>query len=259
MVKMAKMEVFGIMSGAEREIYNIVYLLLSKGANINIKDRYGQTALMAATWVEHDFVVKLLLDRRAHVNAKNHWGNTALDIAIMKNNLNIVKLLRGGGAEENWEIAEELDSIRMKDEIATLSNKETIEMLLDKKVNVITNNNYSTPLIIAIKTNSPNVKRFIDKGMHLETRNIQGDTPLICAIDENNEEIIHLLLAKGVNINARDYTGATPLIRAIQKNNKKIIHLLLDKGANVNAVDYEGRTPLMHAIDAHYCIMQEDL
>jgi ankyrin repeat protein len=51
---------------------------LEKGADVNTKDNFGETALMYASGQEHTETAKLLIEKGADVNARNNGGETAL-------------------------------------------------------------------------------------------------------------------------------------------------------------------------------------
>ena len=79
-------------------------LLLQSGANIEAKDKNGNTPLMrAASWGRTENV-KLLLDRGAKIDARNSHGDTALTIALAGDaSLTgaTVRLLAERGSNEN--------------------------------------------------------------------------------------------------------------------------------------------------------------
>lgn len=94
----------------------------------------------------------------------------------------------------------------------------------------------------------------------LDVPDIEGFTPLMEAVREQNCAIIEILLKAGVDANkfiplfnthgrSREMAGATPLILASQRTecDLEIVKALLAKGANVNAQDNKGRSPLMYA------------
>lgn len=57
-------------------------LLLIDGANVNLQDQKGETALMIAVRAGYSAVVSLLLWYKADKTLKNNAGETALDIAL---------------------------------------------------------------------------------------------------------------------------------------------------------------------------------
>ena len=80
---------------------NIVRLLLKAGANPNIKDSNGNTALTRASRHGHLDIVKLLLKAGADPNIQNNYGYTALIWASRHGHLDIIKLLLKAGANPN--------------------------------------------------------------------------------------------------------------------------------------------------------------
>lgn len=76
--------------------------LLDAGADPNMKDAEGRTALMLAA-ASDDFpedVVQALISRGADVNAKSPAGETALSIAKLRGDTRIVRLLTRAGAQD---------------------------------------------------------------------------------------------------------------------------------------------------------------
>ena len=74
---------------------------LGKGADVDVTDNIGQTALMAASRKGHKAMVKLLLDKGADVNAKTKmYGWTALKAAAMEGHEEIVEVLKKHGAKD---------------------------------------------------------------------------------------------------------------------------------------------------------------
>lgn len=66
----------------------------------NIKDNHGWSILMKAAYYGHAEIVDALLARGANVNLHDGKGKTALAIAQEKNRPQIVQLLRKAGAEK---------------------------------------------------------------------------------------------------------------------------------------------------------------
>ncbi|BAO99930.1 ankyrin repeat-containing protein [Wolbachia endosymbiont of Cimex lectularius] len=73
--------------------YNIVGYLIRENANVNAKDKNGNTPFHLAAINGKIDVVKVLLKYNADVNAKNNEGRTALCYATEHNYRKLVELL----------------------------------------------------------------------------------------------------------------------------------------------------------------------
>ena len=79
----------------------VVKLLLDKGATIDAKNNFGNTALFLASNNGQVEVVKLLLDKGATVDAKNNQDITPLMMASQNGDVEVIKLLLAKGANPN--------------------------------------------------------------------------------------------------------------------------------------------------------------
>ena len=75
--------------------------LVESGADVNVKNRDGETALMIATFKKHLDIVKYLVEKGADMNVQDINKETALMFAISKNHIDIVKYLVEKGADVN--------------------------------------------------------------------------------------------------------------------------------------------------------------
>lgn len=78
----------------------VTKLLLSLGANPNQSDDFGEPVLIKAALANQHEVVKVLLDNGADINIKDRKGNTALLVAVKEGQgwTNVVEVLIAGGA-----------------------------------------------------------------------------------------------------------------------------------------------------------------
>jgi methionyl-tRNA formyltransferase len=82
----------------------------------------------------------------------------------------------------------------------------------------------------------------------LETRTVEGWTPLIIAAYFGAYEVVELLVNAGANINAINYNGTTVLMYAknnlLKTNDKRIVDLLFEHGVNTELIDNYGKNVL---------------
>ena len=74
-------------------------LLLENGANPNLKDSGGSTALHSAVFYRKPKICALLLEYGADVNAKNENGTTPLDRAVDNKDRETIKILKAAKAK----------------------------------------------------------------------------------------------------------------------------------------------------------------
>jgi len=195
--------------------------LLDNGADINVKDNYGWTALMWAV-NNNKGMVELLLSRGATIDVKDRHGRTALDLAQKHKNQSVIKLLQ--------------------DALHVLQQRMPQGALLPAPISAPTA--APTPRIDPAAT--AELEEFIQKrelttddwtamvrellahDADINVQNIYGNTVLMGAVDNNNIDMIQLLLARGANVNVKNNDGRTALIFARHNNNQAVIKLLQD-------------------------------
>lgn len=80
---------------------DVVSLLIAEGSNVNSKDRIGRTPLLRAAACGHEETARLLLENGAHVNFRDQQGSTPLLVASASaagGEKGVVKLLLEKGA-----------------------------------------------------------------------------------------------------------------------------------------------------------------
>jgi ankyrin repeat protein len=107
-----------------------------------------------------------------------------------------------------------------------------------------------TPLHYACKqSNIELTQLLINNNADVNSKDIHGSTPLQYACKQNNIELTQLLINNNADVNLKDIDGSTPLHYACQKNNLKSIELLINNNADINSKNNYGHTPLYHAVD----------
>jgi hypothetical protein len=90
---------------------------------------------------------------------------------------------------------------------------------------------------------SENVKRMLDRGADINTRDRYGDTPLHLAIKYKHLDTANLLINRGANINAIGALGDTPLHLSVYQGQKAFSDLLRSKGAEDTLLNRYGLSP----------------
>jgi len=90
-----------LMMMGEEATTDIVWDLLNAGAKVNARDNDGDTALIEAARVNNTDLLKTLLDVGAKVNSVNGAGESALMMAASEGQVNNMRLLIQAGADIN--------------------------------------------------------------------------------------------------------------------------------------------------------------
>ncbi|MBS1787037.1 MAG: ankyrin repeat domain-containing protein [Acidobacteria bacterium] len=187
-------------------------LLISKGADVNAKNRRGSTPLH---WAIHDEAkVRLLVAKGADVNAQQVQNRTPLYLtAMLGNGLSTMRLLVSKGADPN---------------IASVNGQ--------------------TPLMMAAgRGNIADVQLLLKQGAKVNAKDGSGETALMFACRSGNAQTVQLLIEQGADVNASSKRNETALGYAATSGVPATVDLLLAKGADMNVRNFRGYSPLMFA------------
>lgn len=228
----------------------ITQLLLSKGADIEVKCKNGRTPLSHAAEGGHEAVVQLLLNEGADIETKDGENRRPLSYAVESDRNAVIRLLLDKGADieskgkDGWT---PLISAVIKNEDGSC-----IELLLSMGADIEGRDGIGwTALNHAAVTRQPAaVQLLLKNGADIETKNDFGWTPLICAALMEDVLVLEMLLDYGADIESRTGDAHTPLMYAVEKGYEPGVRFLVSRGANIEAEDGRGITPLAHA---DYC------
>jgi len=174
----------------------VASILLDGGANVNLQDRNGWTALMVASHLGYTDIVKLLLGRGADVNLKNRNGESALMRAIVAGAVEVVTMLLGEGSDVDLPTKDGWSALMF----ACQNGGETgiVQQLLDRGVNVNhqTKDGISALMIACDRNCSKIVKMLLDKGADANLQNKGGESAVMIAKELAHPETVKLLLDK---------------------------------------------------------------
>lgn len=82
-----------------------------------------------------------------------------------------------------------------------------------------------------------------DAPVTLESRDVDGDTPLHVMVWRNNSYAVQRFIEAGANVNAVGDMSETPLHVAVREGNVAVVEALLGAGADVSCTSEFGQTP----------------
>jgi len=171
--------------------------LLINHKNVNIRDSAtGNTALEFAVQNGNREVVQALLWAKADVNAKNRSGQTVLMMLTEKVTADIFWDLINAGAKVNLK---DNDGDTALSEVAQINNTEALKVLLDAGAKVNTaNDDGETPLMLAAGDGYVNnVRTLLLAGADVNAQSKKGKTALNYARENDQEAVVRLLMSYG--------------------------------------------------------------
>ena len=217
-----------------------VKLLISKGADVNAKDKSG-TALHHACKKGRTEVVRLLISYGANVNASSIDAIKPLHYAAISGDKQTVELLLSKGADINAKDWDGRTPLFQAMASPAAGRKEVVELLVAKGAKV------PALHLAAYRADIEKVQKCLQEGIDINSQEDFCCAALHAAANSGKKDIVDFLIGKGATVDAIDSRGMTPLFYAAKHNYEDIADLLLTKGADVNA-NKGGSTLLYGAI-----------
>ena len=198
-----------------------VQVLLDAGANVDVQNKEGATALMAASVRGHTATVQVLLDAGANVDVQNKEGATAFMAASMKGHTATVQVLLAAGADVN----------------AQINNPGNLEV-----------HGFTALMIASMGGHAATVQALLAAGADPNLQSKIGATALILASGVGHTATVQALLAAEANVNAQindrrsRYEGFTALMLASGAGHTATVQALLDAGAVLDVQGRKGQT-----------------
>ncbi|WP_413558811.1 ankyrin repeat domain-containing protein [Bdellovibrio sp. HCB209] len=166
-------------------------------------DADGMTPLMTASMHGNLPAMKLLLQKKANLEQKNKFGDTALALAVSNDQESAAKLLIASGAKVDIAVlSENKDNLLIT---AAKSNEKTTRLILAKNKSIINQTNAlgNTALIESIMAGYTNIaKSLIQSGADTAIKNNQGKTALDISKELKNKALTTLLSKRAATIDA---------------------------------------------------------
>jgi len=227
-------------------------LLISRGANVNAKDKRGYTPLHYGKSIE---IVKFLVANGADINAKSDDGMTPLHTL---RDYESIEFLLSVGADVNATNKEGKTPLQFANrQPAILMYKNGARIYdIDSAIKVC-----DIPKITDFFFNNPTIRKnhlkinemFLREGYYYPSDNSKVSMCEGCYFTspspDISKEIMELLLSEGADIDAKCGSNKTLLHLAVEKGNVGLTEFLISKGANLNIKDNRGWTPLQWALN----------
>ncbi|KAL1699610.1 ankyrin repeat-containing domain protein [Schizophyllum commune] len=193
----------------------------------------------------HYEATRLLIEKGADIASTDKLSRTPLHIAA---GLNGIVIPMVGMPVIVQVVGREVET-DIQDAMYHGSQLRILQSLLETGIDInVCMDNGLTPLHCAAEAKNPDVIReLINRGADLHARTESGRTPLHLAVRHQWPLATQLLLDAGADPNSGDDENETPLYEAMAGGDVEIVRMLLAAGANVNARTLDGDTPCHHA------------
>ena len=211
--------------------YDVVCLLLTKGLNVNVQDKDGNTPDYLCIEAKADLkILESLIAHGAEISIVNHAGMNLLYLAAQSGRLDVLAFLLSKDSTSEYR------NVRAK-------NGETL-------------------LLCALASEYKSLEKVKLVGDAISTSdclvgNEYGETGLHLATKMGEAEQMKYFLDKG-NLNEQTNDGSTALHLALANSNAEWAKLLLDRGADICITAHDGNTPL-HLAVLNCCVLDATL
>lgn len=227
---------------AQFDCVELVHALIVAGGDVNHSNRWGGTPLMIAKIGE---VAQALIKAGAALDAATipngrglAPGQTALMQAAQMNRLSVVEVLLAHGAAVNLRDEDGRNALMLA---AMNGHEQVVQALVAHGADV-------GIIEAALLGNISALETLIEAGNSLDAD--QMDAALWWAAGRGQNRSAAVLLDGGANVDARGAQRKTALMNAAMWGRVETVDLLLQHGATVDAVDERGKTALLWSQEA---------
>jgi ankyrin repeat protein len=194
---------------------NLVKELLNKGADINFQDSYGRTPIIYAGISGREEIIKEIKQLGGDINKKDRYMKSAKNYILERK-----KYFKTYGETKKQE--NHTSKYYSKLKIDTDSEK-LIDAIKKRKYESVKDLINRKDLCLKINYQKPSNFNIID-----------GFTPLMYAVLNENIEIVKILIKNGADVNSISKYGKTALVIAQEMKNKEIMDFLISNGGDTS-------------------------
>ena len=224
----------------------IIQNLLSLGLDIDSRRSDGATPLMIAACERRLDAFSVLIERKSDPTLKDNNGWTLLHYAARGGNNVIIEKLLSLGLYIDLRRSDGATPLMIA---ACHGRLDAFSVLIERKSNpTLKNNNGDTLLHYAARGgNDVIIQNLLSLGLDIDSRGINGITPLMIAACEGRLDAFSVLIERKSNPTLKDNNGQTLLHYAARGGNNVIIQKLLSLGLDIDSRRSDGATPVMIA------------
>lgn len=229
-----------LLEAASRGDFEEVKRMLDYGADPNLANDDGLTALHQACIDECDDIAELLVEHGANIDAEDRELWTPLHASAACGNVSMVEYLVDHGASV---VAINADGNLPVD---LVEDDEDLRNYLLQEMDKHGFDESKIDELVQLREQQmfDDIKDAIEKKRDLEIKNMEGATALHIAAANAYEEVLEFLLDNDADVDVEDKDGWRPIHAAACWGNEKSIELLVQHGAELESRTPYGETPI---------------
>lgn len=186
---------------------NIIYFLISKGSDVNVREWEGRTPLHFAAQGGRVAAIRILVENGADINAQDEEGCTPLHLMMMN----------GKPAPDSWCIP---------------ALREMLERSPNTELGMFEDNKRALHVAILNQRDVDFMKALLESGMDLNSRTVEGRTPLSCCLERGYMRCFMMLVETGADVRTTDEEGRSLLQIALEDEDRAwdCLPTLLEEG-----------------------------
>ncbi|KAJ5325714.1 uncharacterized protein N7506_008816 [Penicillium brevicompactum] len=203
--------------------------LLSKGADVNVQNELGQTALMVAASFGHEHITRTLLEYGAEIHACCQAGQTALNVAAIRGYERVVRMLVASGARVDE--GKDIGKLALA-QAAAYGQDRIVQFILDSgaDVDAFGGNDETALGLAAVNGNMKVARMLLDHGARVNHQRSHWQLPLFKAVKANCVEMVRLLVQRGADPTLKKGKFDTSLDYARKTQRTEILRVFADYG-----------------------------
>ncbi|XP_067660340.1 putative ankyrin repeat protein RF_0381 [Haliotis asinina] len=241
-----------VMCAALKGHLEVVQLLVTKGANVNLIDKFANNILhLACLGGDVDVVKYILSQDMAYIDGRAQRGRTPMMLAAENGHKEVVELLVGEGADMSL-VDKQRDNIlhcACRGGDLEGGHLEVVTYIVSQNKVDINSRGWKqkTPVMVAAEMGKKDVVEFlVEHGADLLLVKDGGSNILHLACKGGYVEVVKYIVSQNkVDINSAGWKQRTPVIVAAEMGEKDVVEFLVEHGADLLLVK-DGGSNILH-------------